>query len=284
MELAVANVAPDLRSETAPLPGMPLQGAGGGLYALPRTALAETGEEVLSSAQPAASQAPDPGRVARWSGDGWVFLRRGAGPATFAAGTAGYGGSQAGAVLRYRIAPASPVRPTVYLRASAVLPDRGRTANDREVAAGMAVRPMSRIPVSLQAEARLQDGGGGLRLRPAVLAVSALPPQRLPAGLTGEFYVAAGYVGGAGATGFYDAQASLTRPLLPVRGMASLRAGVGAWAGGQRGAHRVDLGPRAELPVRLGPIGARFAFDYRLRVAGNADPGSGPAVTLSAGF
>ena len=56
----------------------------------------------------------------RWSMDGWLMLRRD-GKASLAAGglPASYGASQAGAVLRYRLAPGSANRPTAYLRVTA---------------------------------------------------------------------------------------------------------------------------------------------------------------------
>lgn len=232
---------------------------------------------------PAAPVPPSPQR--RWSADGWVLLRGPGAPAAFAAGTAGYGGSQAGAVLRYRLAPGSARRSTLYLRVSSALPTTGTGAPpSREAAAGVALRPVPRVPVAVQVEARVQDDGGTVRVRPAVLVVSELPPQSLPLGATAEVYAAAGYVAGSGATPFYDAQLEVTRPVLRLPGTTELRLGAGAWAGGQRGAHRVDVGPRAEVPLRLGAVAARVAIDYRLRLAGSAQPGSGPALTLSAGF
>jgi hypothetical protein len=69
-------------------------------------------------------------------------------------------------------------------------------------------------------------------------------------------------------------------------GPATLAAG--AWGSVQTGATqagtstvwRVDVGPQVMVPVgRL-----RLAADWRQRVAGNAAPGSGPVLTVSAGF
>ena len=58
----------------------------------------------------------------------------------------------------------------------------------------------------------------------------------------------------------------------------------GVWSGGQTGAARLDLGPRASLRVATGPATSRLALDWRFRVAGNARPASGPTLTISAGF
>ena len=58
-------------------------------------------------------------------------------------------------------------------------------------------------------------------------------------------------------------------------------AGLGLWGGAQPGVYRVDAGPRVTMKVR---DNLKVHFDYRQRLAGNADPGSGPAVTLAGDF
>ncbi|MGC1269314.1 MAG: hypothetical protein WA842_01820, partial [Croceibacterium sp.] len=102
-------------------------------------------------------------------------------------------------------------------------------------------------------------------------------------GARAEGYVQAGYVGGDYATGFVDGQARVDRPLLALRG-AELSAGGAVWDGAQKGAARLDIGPSATLAFRIGETRSRLAVDYRFRVAGDAQPASGPALTLSAGF
>ncbi|NCU12812.1 MAG: hypothetical protein GXC70_11780, partial [Sphingomonadaceae bacterium] len=67
-------------------------------------------------------------------------------------------------------------------------------------------------------------------------------------------------------------------------GKAELRLGAGAWGGAQDGARRVDVGPTATLDFPVGPVNTRLSADYRFRLAGTAAPGSGAAVTFSAGF
>ena len=147
----------------------------------------------------------------------------------------------------------------------------------------MSLRPLPGVPARLLAEARVQRDGGRTRLRPAIAAISEVPPVRLPLGAQGELYAQAGYVGGTPATPFFDAQATIERALLGT-GPAELRLGAGAWAGGQKGSARLDVGPRASVKLSLGEASSRLALDWRFRVAGNARPGSGPAVTFSAGF
>jgi hypothetical protein len=236
---------------------------------------------------PAGSQPLGNGNVAghrradRWSLDSWVLWRRG----STAAPSGGllipsYGASQAGAVLRFQLAPGSAKHPNIYLRTTAAL----NGSSEREVALGLALRPVSRLPVSLQGEARYTAGPGTHALRPAVLAVTELPLIEMPLGLRGEVYGQAGYVGGKFATGFADGQLRLDRRLARL-GKAELRLGGGAWGGIQKGTSRLDAGPSLTIGQPLGgPASIRLGADWRFRVAGRAAPGSGPAVTLSAGF
>jgi hypothetical protein len=221
---------------------------------------------------PAAAPAPR-----RWSADGWLMLREGgnAGGGTIAR----YGASQAGAVLRYRLDTASPHRPSATLRAIAAL----GASREREVALGLSARPLPALPVALHAELRATRMASGTKLRPAVFAVTELPRFSLPAGFAGEAYVQGGYVGGPAATTFVDGQLRADRKLADL-GPAELRAGAGAWGGAQDGAGRLDIGPTATIGLAGSQGAARLGLDWRFRVAGQAAPSSGPALTLSAGF
>jgi len=225
--------------------------------------------------------ARSPARRARWSADGWVLVRPSGGPPSLATLPAAYGSSQFGAVIRYDLRPTSAVRSQLYLRATGAI---GAAFRDRQAALGAAIRPFPKIPVTGLIEGRLQQGTGSVRLRPAVALVSELAPFRLPLGAVGEVYGQAGVVGGRDATGFFDAQATATRAVLDLGPGTELDIGAGLWSGGQRGAARLDLGPRVVLKARLGPLPVRASFDWRERAAGNASPGSGPVLTLATGF
>jgi len=218
----------------------------------------------------------------RWSADGWLLLRRDS-TTPLLSGRPSYGRSQVGAVIRYSLAAASPLRPQAYLRASAALAG----AREYELAAGVSARPLAGLPLRFALETRIGETDLGTRLRPAAFAVTEFPPLRLPLGMRGEAYAQAGYVGGGYATAFVDGQARVERPLVR-RGEIEVSAGAGAWGGAQSDAARLDVGPTAVVSFRLGPksFGARgrVAADYRFRVAGDAGPSSGPALTLSAGF
>ena len=47
---------------------------------------------------------------------------------------------------------------------------------------------------------------------------------------------------------------------------------------------RLDVGPSARAWVPAGPARFRIDASWRFRVAGDAPPGNGPAVTLSTSF
>lgn len=218
--------------------------------------------------------------VARWSADGWLLWRRdGAGLTGGGFAPSTYGASQAGAVIRYRLAPASAHRPAIYLRATSAL----EAPRGEEAALGLSARPIAGLPVIAVAELRATRFQAGTRLRPAAALISEFPPLDLPLKARAEAYVQAGYVGGTGATAFVDGQVKVDRPLLKL-GKGELRLGGGAWGGAQEGASRLDAGPSATLGMPIGKANARLAMDWRFRVAGNAAPRSGPALTLSAGF
>ncbi|MEQ1540811.1 MAG: hypothetical protein ABL926_01015 [Novosphingobium sp.] len=254
------------------------------LSQLPMPELQGSSQPLRSLAAPTVSAAA---RKTRWSADAWLMLRRGgngfnlpgAGLPGASLPVGAYGASQAGAVIRYRLAPSSPLRPALYLRATSAL----HAPRGEELAGGLTLRPVPRLPVAAMIEARATRTMTGTVVRPAAALVSELPPVALPGGLRGEAYVQAGYVGGRDATLFVDGQGRIERRLIST-GRWELRAGAGTWGGAQRGAKRLDVGPTATLAVPLGPVGGRLSADWRFRVLGNAAPSSGPAITLSAGF
>ncbi len=223
---------------------------------------------------PSAEQA----RQSRWSVDGWLLWREDT-TTPVLSGRPSYGRSQAGAVVRYELAPGSGHRPQAHVRGSTAL----QGARDMEASAGLSARPLPQLPLRVAAEVRLGETAQGTRVRPAAYAVSEFPPLELPADTRGELYLQAGYVGGTYATAFVDGQARVDRSLHAM-GDFDLRAGAGAWGGAQEDAARLDIGPSASVSFQLGEGRGRLAADYRIRVAGDAEPSSGPALTLSAGF
>ncbi|SFG04886.1 hypothetical protein SAMN05518801_106120 [Novosphingobium sp. CF614] len=247
---------------------------------LPRFLAPEVASSGVRIATPAVAPATL-ARARRWSADSWALLRRDDG-GTLSAGVlpATYGASQAGAVLRYRIDPSSRYRPTAYMRTTSTLGQVRETA----AALGLAARPVPSVPIVAALEGRLTDQASARRFQPAAFVHTELPPLALSARLRAEAYFQGGYVGGKFATPFADGQLRVDRAL-PRLGPVEARLGGGIWGGAQKGAARLDAGPSATVALPLGrKTFGRVAFDWRFRVAGDAQPGSGPAVTVSAGF
>ena len=221
----------------------------------------------------------------RWSLDAWAFLREGSGAAPISQGRVPvYGASQMGARLRYSLAPSSGYDPRLYARGYRALIDKPET----EIAAGGSLRPVPSVPLRLAAEVRATDNDFTTEVRPALYAITEIPPVALPLGLSAEIYAGAGYVGGQAQTAFADGQASVLGELgnFDLRKSDDLRisVGAGAWAGAQRDASRLDVGPTMRVQLAVGSVPARLSIDYRERVGRDASPVSGLAATLSTQF
>lgn len=235
--------------------------------------------------QPASPFMPAPTRAGRWSVDAWAFWRQGSAAAPVSQGRVPvYGASQAGAVLQYRLAPAAPRDPRLFLRAYRALIQQGES----ELALGASARPLARLPLRAVGEVRYTDAAFSNQWRPAAYLVTEIAPITLPYGAQLEAYGQAGWVGGRQPTPFADGQASLTGEVRQVARVSDqalrLSAGAGLWGGAQNDAQRVDIGPTLRLDLRVGAVPARVTVDWRRRVAGDASPGSGVAVTLSTRF
>jgi hypothetical protein len=128
----------------------------------------------------------------------------------------------------------------------------------------------------IAAERRQAVGGAG-RSAFALLAHGGVSDLPVAAGFRLDAYGQAGVVGARSRDLFADGAARLT---LPLDGKKRLALGAGAWAAAQPGVSRVDVGPSATLRLP----GASLSLDWRVRVAGNAGPASGPALTVATGF
>jgi len=82
---------------------------------------------------------------------------------------------------------------------------------------------------------------------------------------------------------FFDAQARASREIA-LLGNKPLKFGGGVWAGGQEGVTRLDIGPTIGTVIQVGEASMRVDADWRFRIAGDAAPASGPALTLSTSF
>jgi hypothetical protein len=201
----------------------------------------------------------------------WALLRaQSAGVAgSQSLATAGsLGASQAGARLMYNFTR----RIAATFRSSS---DVGRRGG--EIAGGVRIQPVAGIPLWIDAERRQRIGRyGGGRTGFALFFEGGLYERRMPLHFLLDGYLQGGVVGIRHRDKFLDAGLTLTRPVYK-----QFSAGLGVWGGAQPGLYRVDAGPRVTMRVRKN---LRVHFDWRQRLAGNALPGSGPAVTLAGDF
>ena len=203
----------------------------------------------------------------RWSVSAWLLVRDESRGASLAPGGT-LGGSQAGARITYAIGGG------LSLSARAYLPLR-RTAG-AELAAGIDWRPLASLPVNLFAERRQRLGRDG-RSAFAVTVYGGTSRSLAPR-LRLDTYGQAGMVGLRSRDLFADGSIRLSRRVGPVE------LGAGAWGAAQPGAARLDAGPSLSwrLPVRAANF--RLQADWRFRIAGDAMPRSGPALTLATDF
>jgi hypothetical protein len=238
----------------------------------PLSRMASAGMPARRSSTTAGQQSLPPSanaaRLDRLQLSAWALLRGRPGPSALATGGT-LGGSQAGARLTYNISPLL----AATLRSSS--PVGG--ARGGELAAGIRVTPFRSIPISLSAERRHAIGKlGGGRSAFALFAEGGVYQRPIAWGFELDAYAQAGVVGMRRRDLFVDGGYTLTRPLF-----GRYAAGFGMWGGLQPGLHRIDAGPRLSMRIRNN---MRVHLDYRYRVGGNAEPGSGPVVTLAADF
>ncbi|QDX28269.1 hypothetical protein FPZ54_12865 [Sphingomonas suaedae] len=211
---------------------------------------------------------PEPARPDRWSASAWLVTRRGA-----AGGGAMLGSDQAGARIVYALRRDRAL--ALYARASGPLSGTGR-----ELAVGVEWRPF-RAPLRFLAEQRIAVDGG--KSGPALGIVAGVDRVTLPFAFELEAYGQAGGVARARIEPFADGAMRVTREIASP-GAARVTLGAGAWGAAQREAARLDIGPSAVATLPLGGPTVRIAIDWRERVAGDARPGSGPALSVGADF
>jgi hypothetical protein len=215
-------------------------------------------------------------QMSGWSTAAWLYLRDGSGEAPRGIGSSSqFGGSQGGVRLAYGFGATGRLR--AYTRATMAL-ERPR---QREAAFGLAFAPLAHLPIDVAIEQRVAVGREG-RTALAAMASGGVSDVGLPAGFRLDAYAQAGVVGARRRDAFADGAVVIDRGL--GREDASLRLGALAAGAVQPDAARVDVGPR--LTLRLPDVGqgSRIALDWRQRVAGDARPASGLALTLAADF
>ena len=216
-------------------------------------------------------------QLSSWSLGSWLYLRDGSGNAPDAIGAASQlGGSQAGLRLVYGFGETGRTR--AYGRTTIAV----QRLEQREIAFGLAFAPLARLPVDIAIEQRVAAGREG-RSALAIMASGGVSEVPLPAGFQLDAYAQAGVVGARRRDGFADGAIVVDRRIGPDE-TASLRVGALAAGAVQPGTARVDVGPRLTLRLPQVGEGSRIALDWRQRIAGDARPESGLALTLAADF
>lgn len=211
----------------------------------------------------------------RWRGSAWLLWREGSATPANAVTAGRLGGSQAGLRLDYDLTPHAPGRLAAYGRVSAAI---NKPASP-EGALGVAWQPVRAIPVSLAAERRIALGNGA-RNANTLMAAGGFGPTPVARGLEAEAYAQAGMVGFRSRDLFIDGKFSLLSPVTHT----PFRLGASVSGGAQPQVERLDIGPEVQLRLPLPRLSTRLSVEWRERIAGNAAPASGLAVTLGADF
>lgn len=219
---------------------------------------------------------PVAGMPKRLSGSFWLLARAGD-ETSLATGSGLLGGSQAGARLLYRVNDDASAPLSLSARLSSPLRRSGT-----ETALGIEWQPVAGLPIRMLAERRERVSGEG-RSAFALLAHGGVNDRPVAAGFTLDAYAQAGVVGARSRDLFADGGITLVRPVGEVAAN-EVAIGAGIWGGAQPGVSRLDVGPRVTTTIAVAGTRARLSLDYRLRVAGDAAPASGPSLTIGAGF
>lgn len=201
----------------------------------------------------------------RFSLTAWALIRPSGGASGLAPGGQ-LGASQAG------LRAALPLRGRIDVAARLSAPIAARLG--KEAAVALDWRGPAGLPVTLSLERRIGLDRGG-RDAWAVGAFGGASDVPVAGRLTLDIYAQAGIVGARRRDRYADGAVHLVHRI-----GSSGFAGGGLWAAAQPGVARVDAGPL--LGVRIGR--ARLSMEWRARIAGQALPASGPALSLGADF
>jgi hypothetical protein len=213
-----------------------------------------------------------------WALSAWAIVRQDSGGAILSP-SGQLGGSQAGfRVQRYLAEPLESVFVSANVRVSTPL----RQSKGKEAGVGLAIRRPGKVPVEMIVERRAGLDRGG-RDAFAGLVATGIDDVPVSSGFRLSGYVQAGLVGLRRHDGFADGSLRIEHEAAAIRGVG-VRVGAGAWGAVQPGVSRVDVGPSITAQFRLGKARFRMAGEWRIRVAGKAKPGSGPALTLGVDY
>ncbi len=216
--------------------------------------------------------------VRRWSADAYTLFRE-SGPAGPAA-TPVLGGGQSGGTLAWTYDPLARRPLALVARYNAASLGGRIDPATGQAAFGVRWQPVTGVSISAE---RLVSAGVFARDDWALRVAGGAEGKR--GRILWSGYGETGVLGAGDV--FAGAQVRAAVPLLRI-GKLSAIAGPGGWASVQHGSGftsgRVDLGPSLVMRAPIGKASFELSADWRFQVAGNALPGSGPALTLSTGF
>lgn len=241
-----------------------------------RTAVAESPDDPRAAAWDAQRKLLEE----RWSGSAYTFLR--ASGASGATAAPVLGGGQSGALLAWSLDPLARQPVSAIARVSVANGD----ADSAQGAIGLSWRLTPNLSVAAERLVPLANGGrAAWNLR---LAGGYDTPER-PG--QGHWFDLSAY-GESGVVGersrdLYAAGAIRAGERFAAAPRVGVWAGAGLWGSVQRSlgvtSSRLEAGPALRLTLAA-PVLLALSADYRIRIAGNALPDSGPALTVSTSF
>jgi hypothetical protein len=217
---------------------------------------------------------PKAGRVRHTMMSAWAFARAGGTPALSEAGQ--LGGSQLGMRVIHDLDPAGAIGLTAR-----VIAPLGQ-ATGKELAVGITIKPAAALPIRIIAEQRLAADRSG-RTDFELLAAAGVYDRPLGHKLKLNAYAQAGLVGIDRRDAFADGSIEVERTVTRNEKLR-FAVGAGTWGAAQPGVARLDVGPQVVARAQIGVATIKLAASYRLRIAGEAAPNSGPALNIAADF
>jgi hypothetical protein len=216
-----------------------------------------------------------PSRItSRLSGDLWLFTRSANNPLS----AANLGESQAGGRFKFSMF-SNPRRPTISASMRFATPLKGV---DPEISPGISIKTGQNLPIEFIVERRIRTNNGN-KDQWTLLIATGVSERDIGQGLSLEGYGQAGFVGTKKTIPFAQLGAGLHRSVLDQKGL-QLKAGAGFWIDQQNSSGRVDIGPEVVALIKAGDRPLRLSGQWRIKVAGNAEPGSGPALSIATSF
>jgi hypothetical protein len=154
--------------------------------------------------------------------------------------------------------------------------------NGKEAAIGLNMKLAHHHTIEILAERRIRLDKGG-RNAFAFLAAGGFYEMPLGHGLHANGYVQAGVAGIKSKDLFADGGVTLEHRLRDEKTDAT-SLGFGIWGATQPNLSRLDVGPLATIVLNRNAMPLRISAQWRLRIAGDARPVSGPALSIGSDF